>query len=76
MEMQMTTIDFEMTRPDRAYRVRQVAVIFDTSERQVWRMIESGELRAERLSARCVRVFDSEIARYRASRRDRTEAAQ
>jgi predicted DNA-binding transcriptional regulator AlpA len=55
-----------MIRPDRAYRVRQVAVIFDTSERQVWRMIASGELRAERLSTRCVRIFDSEIARYRA----------
>ena len=54
---------------DRANRVRDVADIFGTSERQVWRLIKSGQLKAERLGARCVRVFDSEIARYRESLR-------
>jgi len=52
---------------DRAHRVRDVADIFGTSERHVWRLIKSGQLKAERLGARCVRVFDSEIARYRES---------
>ena len=54
---------------DRANRVRDVADIFGTSERHVWRLIKSGQLKAERLGARCVRVFDSEIARYRESLR-------
>src|SRR6186713_1287954 len=54
---------------DRANRVRDVADIFGTSERHVWRPIKSGQLKAERLGARCVRVFDSEIARYRESLR-------
>jgi excisionase family DNA binding protein len=54
-------------RLDRANRVRQVAEIFGTSERHIWRLIHRGELKAERLGARCVRVFDSEIARYRQS---------
>jgi predicted DNA-binding transcriptional regulator AlpA len=54
---------------DRANRVRDVADIFGTSERHVWRLIASGQLKAERLGARCVRVFDSEIARYRESLR-------
>ena len=44
---------------DRANRVRDVADIFGTSERHVWRLIKSGQLKAERLGARCVRVFDS-----------------
>jgi predicted DNA-binding transcriptional regulator AlpA len=52
---------------DRANRVRDVAKIFDTSERHIWRLIKRGELKAERLGPRCVRVFDSEIARYRES---------
>lgn len=52
---------------DRANRVREVAEIFGTSERHIWRLIRSGALRAERLGARCVRVFDSEIERYRTS---------
>jgi len=54
---------------DRANRVRDVADIFGTSERHVWRLIKSGQLKAERLGVRCVRVFDSEIARYRESLR-------
>jgi excisionase family DNA binding protein len=54
---------------DRANRVRDVADIFGTSERHVWRLIKSGQLKAERLGVRCVRIFDSEIARYRESLR-------
>ena len=55
---------------DRANKVRDVAALFGTSERHVWRLIKSGRLKADdRLGARCVRVFDSEIARYRDSLR-------
>ena len=49
---------------DRANRVRQVADRFNTSERHIWRLIESGELRAQKLGARCTRIFDSEVERY------------
>jgi excisionase family DNA binding protein len=61
-------------REDRAHRVSQVAELFGMSTRHVWRLIERGDLRAERLSARCIRIFDSEIARYRESLRS-NEAA-
>lgn len=52
---------------DAAYRVRDVAKIFDTSERHIWRLIKRGDLKAERLGLRCIRVFESEIARYRST---------
>jgi excisionase family DNA binding protein len=65
------TLDAEIARPDRANRIRQVAEIFNTSERHIWRLIADGKLRADRLGPRCVRIFDSEIIRFRASlRRD------
>jgi predicted DNA-binding transcriptional regulator AlpA len=54
---------------DRARKVPEVAEIFGTSARHIWRLIKAGELKAERLSPRCVRVFDSEIVRYRDSLR-------
>ncbi len=50
---------------DRAHSVRDVAAMFGVSERQIWRLIKSGDLQAERLGARCVRIFDSEIAQFR-----------
>jgi len=50
---------------DHANRISGVAEIFGMSERHIWRLIKSGDLRAERLSVRCIRIFDSEIARYR-----------
>lgn len=68
------TLEAEIARPDRADRIRQVAELFNTSERHIWRLIADGKLRADRLGPRCVRIFDSEIARYRASLRE-TEAA-
>jgi len=52
---------------DRANSVRDVAGLFQTSERTIWRLIKAGGLKAERLGPRCVRIFDSEIARYRAT---------
>jgi excisionase family DNA binding protein len=52
---------------DRANRVREVARILDTSERQIWRLIEQGRIRAERHGPRTVRIWDSEIARFRAA---------
>ena len=51
---------------DHANSVRDVAGIFGTSERHIWRLIKRGDLKAERLGPRCIRVFDSEIVRYRA----------
>ena len=68
------TLEAEIARPDRANRIRQVAELFNTSERHICRLIADGKLRADRLGPRCVRIFDSEIARYRASLRE-TEAA-
>jgi excisionase family DNA binding protein len=62
-----TTLDAETTRPDRAYRIRQVAEILNTSERQIWRFIADRRLRADKLGPRCVRIFDSELARFLAS---------
>jgi excisionase family DNA binding protein len=66
----------EHTRPvreiDHANSVRDVAAIFGTSERHIWRLIRNGELRAEHLGPRCTRIFDSEIARYRASLSERS----
>jgi excisionase family DNA binding protein len=52
---------------DRANRIRQVAEILNTSERQVWRLIADGRMKAERFGPRCVRIWDSEIARFRAA---------
>ena len=52
---------------DRANRIRQVAEILNTSERQVWRLIADGKMQAERFGPRCVRIGDSEIARFRAA---------
>jgi len=45
-----------------AYRVREVAEALAVSERQVWRMIESGEIRSFK-AGRCRRVPLSEIQR-------------
>lgn len=52
-------------RIDQANTVRDVAGILRTSERHVWRLLKSGDLKAKRLGKRCVRIFDSEIERYR-----------
>jgi excisionase family DNA binding protein len=54
---------------DRARKVSEVAEIFGTSSRHIWRLIKNGALKSERLGPRCVRVFDSEIMRYRDSLR-------
>ena len=54
---------------DRANSVGAVATLFQTSERTIWRLIRRGDLKAERLGPRCVRIFDSEIARFRAASR-------
>jgi excisionase family DNA binding protein len=54
-------------RRDRANKIRQVADRCQTSERQVWRWIAEGKLKAVRLGPRCIRVWDSEIDRFRAA---------
>lgn len=56
-----------IARPDKANKIRQVADIFQTSERQIWRWIAEGKIKAERHGPRCVRIWDSEIARVRAA---------
>lgn len=50
---------------DRALSARGVAERLDVSETTVWRMIKSGELKAERFSKRCTRIWESELHRYR-----------
>ena len=42
---------------DRANTVSDVAEIFGIGKRTVWRLIESGDLKAVRLGARCIRIF-------------------
>ena len=59
---------------DRAYRVSEIAELFGMSERHVWRLIRRGDLKAERLSVRCIRIFESEISRYRENLRDQSAA--
>ena len=54
---------------DRANRIRAVADRLAVSPRQVWRLIEDGKLRADRLGPRCTRIFDSEIERFIAEQR-------
>jgi predicted DNA-binding transcriptional regulator AlpA len=52
------------TTPDRARRIRGVAERLDISERQAWRLVKDGKIKASKLGPRCTRVFDSEIERY------------
>ncbi len=61
-------MNFKTAAHDRGNSIKDVAEIFGLSDRTVARMIKRGDLKAERLSARCVRVFDSEIERYRRER--------
>ena len=51
-------------RPDRAITVAEVARRLSCSKRTVWRMIEAGELRSAKISARATRVRESELERY------------
>jgi excisionase family DNA binding protein len=50
-------------RPDEALTITEVARRLSCSKRSVWRMIETGELRAVKISARVTRVRESEFER-------------
>ena len=52
---------------DQSNSVRTIAKRLSISERQVWRYIAEGRLRAERYSPHIVRVRDSELERFRAA---------
>jgi excisionase family DNA binding protein len=51
--------------PDRSRTVKHASRVIGVSDRQVWRYIQEGKLRAERYSARVIRIRDSEIERFR-----------
>jgi excisionase family DNA binding protein len=50
---------------DQSNTVRTIAKRLGVSERQAWRYIAEGRLKAERYSRRIVRVRDSELERFR-----------
>jgi excisionase family DNA binding protein len=58
----MTTTERLGTRSrGRAHRYGDVAQILGISEREVIRKVRSGELKADKLSARVVRIFDDSL---------------
>ena len=48
----------------RAHRYREAAQILNCSERTIIRKVRSGELKADKLSERVIRVFDDSIDAY------------
>jgi excisionase family DNA binding protein len=57
----------ETRRRGRAHRYREAAQALNCSERHVIRLVRGGKLRADRLGARVVRIFDDSIDEYLAS---------
>jgi excisionase family DNA binding protein len=58
----MTTTERPGTRSrGRAHSYADVAQILGISEREVIRKVRSGELKADKLSARVVRIFDDSL---------------
>jgi excisionase family DNA binding protein len=53
-----------LNKRGRAHRYSEVAKMFDVSERTIIREVRSGRLKADRLGARIVRIFDDSIAQY------------
>jgi len=45
----------------RAHRYRDAAKILNVSERQIIRYVRAGKLKADKLSARVIRIFDDSI---------------
>jgi excisionase family DNA binding protein len=63
----MTTEVLRVRDRGRAHRYREVAQKFNCSERHVIRLVRGGQLRADRLGPRVVRIFDDSIDEYLAS---------
>ena len=65
----MTTAQLRVRDRGRAHRYREAAQILNVSERHIIRLVRSGRLKADRLGARVVRIFDDELDRFVASAR-------
>jgi|RhiMetdeSRZDD1v2_1073273.scaffolds.fasta_scaffold138762_3 excisionase family DNA binding protein len=66
-ETKMPTDTLRVHNRGRAHRYREVAQVLNCSERHVIRLVRGGQLRADRLGARVVRIFDDSIDEYLAS---------
>jgi excisionase family DNA binding protein len=66
----MTTDVFRVRDRGRAHRYREAAQVLNCSERHIIRLVRSGKLKADRLGARVVRIFDDELDRFVASARN------
>jgi excisionase family DNA binding protein len=60
----MTTKDMGTRSRGRAHSYADVAKILQVSEREVIRMVRRGELKADKFSARVVRIFDDSLDAY------------
>jgi excisionase family DNA binding protein len=54
----------------RAHRYREAAQVLNCSERHIIRLVRSGKLKADRLGARVVKIFDDELDRFVANARN------
>ena len=63
----MTTEALRIRDRGRAHRYREAAQVLNCSERHIIRLVRSGKLKADRLGARVVRIFDDSIDEYLAS---------
>jgi excisionase family DNA binding protein len=66
----MTTEVFRVRNRGRAHRYREAAQVLNCSERHIIRLVRSGKLKADRLGARVVRIFDDELDRFVANARN------
>jgi excisionase family DNA binding protein len=66
----MTTEIFRVRDRGRAHRYREAAQVLNCSERHIIRLVRSGKLKADRLGARVVRIFDDELDRFVANARN------
>ena len=66
----MTSEALRVRDRGRAHRYREAALILNVSERHIIRLVRSGKLKADRLGARVVRIFDDELDRFVASARN------
>jgi excisionase family DNA binding protein len=67
---QMTTEVLRVRDRGRAHRYREAAQVLNCSERHIIRLVRSGKLKADRLGARVVRIFDDELDRFVANARN------
>jgi hypothetical protein len=55
----------------RAHSYADIAKILQVSEHEVIRKVRSGELKADKLSTRCVRIFDDSLDAFVERQRDK-----